>query len=64
MSGYTEVTQMPGNDVSPAELRAQLSPVSERFAAFEIGDAVVVFDDDRPDRWILSDTALDRDAMR
>jgi len=52
------------NDISPAELRAQLSPVSERFGAFELGDAVVVFDDDHSDRWILSDTARDRTAMR
>jgi hypothetical protein len=55
---------MYGNDVSPAELRAEVSPVSERFAAFELGDAVVVFDKDHPDRWICSDTARDREAVR
>ena len=51
-------------DVSPEELRAKVSPVSERFAAFELGDVLVVFDEDDPDRWILSDTARDREAMR
>jgi hypothetical protein len=51
-------------DVSPEELRAELSPVSERFAAFELGDSVVVVDEDDPDRWILSDTTCDREAMR
>lgn len=52
------------NDVSPAELRAELSPVSERYAAFELGNATVVFDEDDPDRWLLSDVTCDRDAMR
>ena len=50
-------------DVSPEELRAEVSPVSERFAAFELGDTLVVFDEDDADRWILSDTARDREAM-
>ena len=49
---------------SPAELRAQLSPVSERFAAFELGNAVVVFDTDDSDRWICSDSAVSRGEMR
>ena len=52
------------DDVSPAELRAELSPVSERFAAFTLGDAVVVFDRDDADGWVLSDTAVQRDEMR
>ena len=60
-----EVPQMYDTpDVSPEELRAELSPVSERFAAFELGDSLVVFDEDDADRWILSDTACDREAMR
>ncbi len=51
-------------DLSPEALRAELSPVSERFAAFELGDSLVVFDDDDADRWVLSDTTYDRTAMR
>ena len=59
-----EVPMYDTPDVSPEELRAEVSPVSERFAAFELGDVLVVFDEDDPDRWILSDTARDREAMR
>lgn len=49
---------------SPAELRANVSPVSERFAALTLGNATVVFDKDRPDRWMLSDESHDLDEMR
>lgn len=52
------------DDPSPAALREALSPVSERFAAVTLGDAVVVFDRDDSDRWICSDRAVDRTEMR
>lgn len=52
------------DDVSPADLRAEVSPVSERFGAFELGDSVVVFDEDHPDRWILSSVACDPEELR
>lgn len=51
-------------DPSPAALHADVPPVSERFGSFALGDGVVVFDDDHSDRWILSDTALDREELR
>ena len=51
-------------DVSAAQLRRELSPVSERFAAFELGKAVVIYDEDDHDGWVCSDTAYARDAMR
>lgn len=50
-------------DLSPAELRAEVSPVSERFAAFEFGEALVVYDEDNPDGWVMSDTTCERDSM-
>jgi len=50
--------------LSPAALRAQLSPVSERYAAVALGSAVVVFDRDDTDRWICSDTTVDCGEMR
>lgn len=51
-------------DVSPAALRAEVPPVSERFAAVQFGTATVIFDEDETDRWILSDAVVDRDEMR
>ncbi|MFB6152259.1 MAG: hypothetical protein ABEJ40_10690 [Haloarculaceae archaeon] len=53
-------------DVSAAELRSELSPVSERFVSFALGDALVVFDHDSEDddRWLLSDLAYDRETLR
>jgi hypothetical protein len=52
------------DDVTPADLRAEVSPVSERFGAFELGDSLIVYDDDRPDGWILSSLAYDREDLR
>jgi len=61
----SEVTHMDHQDtLSPAALRAELSPVSERFAAVALGSAVIVFDRDDTDRWICSDTTVDRGEMR
>lgn len=52
------------SDVSAAELRRELSPVSERFGAFELGDALVVYDESATDAWVCSDVAYDRESMR
>jgi hypothetical protein len=52
------------DDVSPADLRAEVPPVSERFGAFELGNSTVVYDDDRPDGWILSSVAHDLEETR
>jgi hypothetical protein len=58
------MTTVQTDDMSPADLRAEVSPVSERFGAFTLGNAVVVFDDDRSDGWILSSVAYEREALR
>ena len=50
--------------LSPAALRAEVSPVSERYAAVALGSAVIVFDRDDSDRWICSDATVDRGEMR
>jgi len=52
------------DDQSAAELREDHSPVSERFAAAELGAALVVFDNDDSTRWVLSDTARSLNDMR
>lgn len=49
---------------SAAELREELSAVSERFVAVDIDGQTVVFDTTEPDGWIISDSAVDPEMMR
>jgi len=55
---------MERTQVSAAELRAEHSPVSERFVAVELGDGTVIYDSSDADRWLLSDAAVERSEMR
>jgi hypothetical protein len=55
---------MSQTELTPADLREDVSPVSERFAAFTLGSALVIFDRDDSERWICSETTVSRDEMR
>jgi|GEM_PF-1509178 len=56
---------MQNTDTPSAEaLREQVSAVSERYVAVDCDGETVVFDASEPDGWIVSDAALDREAMR
>ncbi|MFC7139505.1 hypothetical protein ACFQMA_06590 [Halosimplex aquaticum] len=49
---------------SAAELREELSAVSERFVAVDVDGQTVLFDTSEPDSWIVSDNAVDPETMR
>jgi hypothetical protein len=52
------------DDLTPQQMRAELSPVSERFEAVEFGSETVIYDRDEADCWILADCAVTRDELR
>jgi len=61
----SEVTQMQDSEPpSAAELRQELSPVSERYVAVRVDGETVLFDTSQPDGWIISDSAVDPESMR
>jgi hypothetical protein len=58
------VTPVYDDQPSAAELRDELSPVSERYGAVKLGPATVVFDSEDPSRWIVSNAGVALSEMQ